>query len=128
VKFLIDTHILLWALTNDRRLTPGTIKVLRDSDNEVLVSAASLWEIGIKYANGRLPLPKAPGEYLPTALARTRFEVLPVLAEHAYAVADLPLHHKDPFDRLIIAQAKVEGVPVVSDDPWFKVYGVEQVG
>ncbi len=128
MKVLLDTHVLLWWLTDDGRLTPDVDRLLRDPTTDVLVSAASLWEITIKYSNGRLPLSKPPGAFFPDVLAACRFEVLPISAEHAYATAGLPLHHRDPFDRLLIAQAKVERVPIVSDDPWFEVYEVERVG
>ena len=127
MKLLLDTHVLLWWLTDDARMSPAVDRLLRDPATDVFVSVASLWEIGIKYANGRLALPKPPGAFLPDVLAALRFEVLPISARHVYAVADLPLHHKDPFDRLIVAQARVEGLPVVSEDPWFRVYGVERV-
>jgi len=128
VKVLIDTHVLLWWLTDDRRLSRATDALLRDPATEVFVSVASLWEIGIKHANGRLTLSKPPGAFFPTVLAACRFETLPIRAEHAYAAADLPPHHKDPFDRMIIAQARVEGVPVISEDPWFQMYDVGRVG
>jgi PIN domain nuclease of toxin-antitoxin system len=128
VKVLIDTHVLLWWLTDDPRLTPAADALLRDPATDVYVSVASLWEIGIKHASGRLPLSKPPGAFLPDVLAACRFEILPIRAPHAYAAAALPPHHKDPFDRMLIAQSLVEGLPVITDDPWFRPYGVEIAG
>lgn len=128
MKVLLDTHVLLWWLTDDGRLTSDVDRLLRDPATDVVVSVASLWEIAIKYANGRLPLSKPPGAFFPDVLAACRFEILPISAEHAYATAGLPLHHKDPFDRLIVAQARVEGLPIISDDPCFRRYEVEVVG
>ena len=90
----------------------------------LLLSSASSWEIAIKYANGRLPLPEAPETYVPSRMQATGLESLPVTHTHALRVAALPRHHDDPFDRMLVAQAQLEGLTVVTADPAFEPYDV----
>jgi len=120
LRLLLDTHALLWALADDPHLTAGVRDLIVDSDIEVFVSAASAWEITIKQGLGKL---RAPDD-LPAQLVAARFEALPITVEHAVAVLDLPDHHRDPFDRMLIAQARVEGLTIVTHDPQIGRYEV----
>ena len=124
MRVLLDTHILLWVLGDPKRLSKATLAVLRDPEHEVQVSVASLWEIAIKVGVGKLRLPGPPGDWLPEALERTGIATLGISALHALAVAALPFHHRDPFDRLLVAQALLEGLTVVTRDRRFGLYGV----
>ena len=119
MKLLIDTHILLWWLDDDPAIPLWAASVIADQEHAVLVSAASVWEISIKRANGRL---EAPDDLL-SAVADD-FATLPMTAEHAMAAGRLPPHHADPFDRMLIAQARVEGLTLVSVDRRFADYDV----
>ena len=120
-RLLVDTHALLWWLTDDPDLSAMAREALAEPANDVLVSAASVWEIAIKRALGKLEAP----DDLPDHIAAQGFGWLPVAAEHAWRVRDLPPHHRDPFDRLLVAQALVEHMPIVSADPRLRAYGVD---
>lgn len=124
MRLLADTHVMLWALLRPEALAPPAARALRAADNEVLVSAGSLWEIAIKEALGKLRLPGPPAEWLPGALERTGFGTLAIGAAHALTAGALPPHHRDPFDRMLIAQALSESLTVVSRDRRFAAYGV----
>jgi len=119
--YLLDTHVLLWWLADRQRLTAEAREVIRTTRNPVWVSTASVWEMAIKCALGRL---RMPGN-LPEVLDRNHIALLGIDVRHALAVADLPLHHRDPFDRMIVVQARREGLVVVSRDPWIREYDVE---
>ena len=121
MKVLLDTHILLWWLADDERLPSQAGTTIADPDNEVVVSAASAWEISIKQASGRL---EAPDDLL-DAVAANDFGALAITAAHAVAAGRLPPHHSDPFDRMLIAQAQIEGLTLVSVDGRFSDYDVE---
>jgi PIN domain nuclease of toxin-antitoxin system len=120
VNVLIDTHILLWWLADDRALPQGARSVIADPTNTVVVSAATVWEIAIMQAAGRLD---APDDLMPT-LANNEFDTLPMTASHAFDAARLPPHHADPFDRMLIAQAAAEGLTLVTADRRFTYYDV----
>ena len=120
MKLLLDTHVLLWWLADDPALSPVRRSAIADPANVVYVSAASAWEISIKRALGKLVAP----EDLTGALSESELEQLPVTVAHAEVVGALPLHHRDPFDRMLIAQAQVEGRAVVTGDPVFGRYDV----
>jgi PIN domain nuclease of toxin-antitoxin system len=120
VKVLLDTHILLWWLSDDEALPPRAAQVIADSGTVVLVSAASVWEIAIKKAVGRLD---APDDLL-DALDASAFDALAITAAHAVAAGELPAHHADPFDRMLIAQARVEGLTLITVDDRFAEYEV----
>ena len=127
MTFLLDTQVWLWLCKSPEKLTRRTRRQLEDERNELLFSAASAWEIAIKYSLGGLPLPKPPGEYIAEGLAMTDTHPVAVQFSHAVRVAQLPLHHKDPFDRLLIAQATVEGIPIVTADSKFSDYDVKVI-
>lgn len=121
MRLLLDTNVVLWLLLGDRLRVPGqVVDAIQDVRNAVLVSAASVWEIAIKRSLGKLEIE----DRWPTALSRFGFEQRPVTAEHAAAVEALPWHHRDLFDRLLIAQAGVEKATLVSADARFAAYDV----
>ncbi|MDR0847543.1 MAG: type II toxin-antitoxin system VapC family toxin [Propionibacteriaceae bacterium] len=124
MKVLLDTNALLWWLTNSPRLSDERKSLLADPASTVYVSSVSAVEIAIKTSLGKLPPPPEP---VAQAIARDGFEELPFTIEHGEAVAALPWHHKDPFDRMLIAQALVEGVPIMSGDHVFSLYGIQVV-
>jgi PIN domain nuclease of toxin-antitoxin system len=121
VSLLLDTHILLWWLSDDQLLPASAREAIASPDSEVLVSAATAWEIAIKKAAGRLEVP----DELLEAIDTNDFETLPISAAHALEAGGLPLHHTDPFDRMLIAQARVENLTLVSVDNRFPQYDVE---
>jgi PIN domain nuclease of toxin-antitoxin system len=123
VKLLADTHVVLWSLLAPERLGREASAAMRDPDNELLASAASVWEIAIKAATGKLRLPGPVPSWLLPNLARSEYTLLAITAAHAAAVADLPLHHRDPFDRLLVAQALAEGAFLVTKDARLSAYG-----
>jgi len=122
VRLLLDTHVFLWWLRDDRRLGRRARGSIGDPAAVVLVSAASIWEIAIKAAVGKLAWRESPSTTLATCVADCGFAELPVTAAHAAAVRDLPRHHADPFDRLLLAQAANEGLQLVSADDGFRRY------
>lgn len=123
MTLLLDTHVFLWWLEDPGRLSEAARKAISDGRNTVYVSAAVVWEIAIKKGLGKL---EAPDDIL-GAMAANRFLPLPVTVPHALAVQSLPGHHRDPFDRLLVAQAKHEGFKLVSRDPDVLSYGVAHV-
>lgn len=120
MKLLLDSHAYLWWLSDDARLSPKARSAIEDPGNVVLVSAASIWEIEIKRALGRL---EAGDADLVAEIEANRFGELTITARHAEAAARLPPHHDDPFDRMLVAQARHEGTVCVTRDPAFEVYG-----
>lgn len=122
MTYLLDTHAVLWLLAGDSR-ADGVVARLKHPRATALLSAVCLWEVAIKRALGKLTAP----EDLPAQLERFAFEPLPIQHDHAWAVRELEPHHSDPFDRLLVAQAIVEGATVVSRDSAFDAYGVERV-
>jgi len=125
MKFLIDTHIFLWFINNDPQLSP-TAKTLLESDVELLLSVASLWEIAIKISTGKMTLPKPFEIFIPEQLQQNDITILPIETNHLTYITALPFHHRDPFDRLLIAQSIVEGIPIVSVDAAFDPYKVDR--
>lgn len=120
MRLLLDTHVLLWWLDEPSRLTVEARGAIRHGRNAVYVSAAVAWEIAIKKALGKLEAP----DDLEAVLEVCRFRTLPITVAHAEAAGRLPDHHRDPFDRMLVAQARLEGLTVVSRDAAMKAYGV----
>jgi PIN domain nuclease of toxin-antitoxin system len=127
VSFLLDTHVLLWGLADDPRLSKKSRAILLDDENVLYFSAASTWEMAIKTSLGRLKFSTTLESYLPTKLASEGIEPLPITTEHAARTETLPWHHRDPFDRLLIAQAQIEGLDIVSSDKALRRYDVKIV-
>lgn len=115
MKLLLDTHLLLWAADGIERLPPKARALMADEENELLFSAASLWEIAIKSGLGRVDF-KVDARQLRRGLIDNLYQELPILSAHAVAIDALPPIHKDPFDRLLIAQALVEDIPLLTND------------
>ena len=124
MNLLLDTHVFLWAIDNHPTLSEKARKAIVDGNNIVFVSAATAWEIAIKRGIGKLKAPK--GDYL-QELELHRFTPLDITTEHALAVEELPLHHKDPFDRILIVQAQVEKLTLVTRDEKIKTYAVSLI-
>ena len=122
---LLDTHCFLWMQAAPSKLSPTALAIVQDAGNELLLSAASSWEIAVKYALGKLPLPVPPLEYVPSRMAATRVVGLAVEHAHALQVSVLAAHHRDPFDRLLVAQAIVERIPILTADAQLAAYDVE---
>ena len=120
-RILLDTHAVLWWLADDPRFSERARSEIADAEAEVLVSAASIWEIAIKRALGRLRVPDA----LPDAIEVEGFQWLPITPAHSWAVGSLGDHHRDPFDRMLVAQAGAEDVPLVSSDAGLAAYEIE---
>lgn len=127
MRLLLDTHAVLWWALDDRRLGADARRSIADAA-EVYVSAASIWEMAIKIGLGKLELVRFEMAELPELAERLGFLDLSITAEHAASVAALPGHHSDPFDRLLVAQAKQEGLVLVTADRQFSAYGVPLIG
>jgi PIN domain nuclease of toxin-antitoxin system len=127
MRVLLDTHAWLWSVDEVSKLSQNARALLADPAHEIFVSAASVWEIAIKVAIGKFHLPAAPKYYIPATMLRQGVRELPITSQHAIQVATLPLHHKDLFDRLIVAQAQVEQIPLVTSDPLFRRYDIETI-
>lgn len=127
MRVLIDTHVFLWWLAGDRRLSRRARTVLEDEETVVLVSAASAWEIATKVRIGKLPDADVVASDVSAAIAGQGFEELPVRVLHAQRAGELPGPHRDPLDRMLAAQAQIEGVPIVSADAVFDTFGVKRI-
>lgn len=121
---LLDTHTILWFWWDDPRLSASALNLIRDPTNRKLVSSGSVWEVAIKVSLGKLDVGGSFGGLFPQQMHRTNFEWLPISDDHLAVVATLPFHHKDPFDRLLIAQSLCEKIPIISADAVFDDYGV----
>lgn len=117
--YLLDTHILLWYLEDDPRLTADVRTQVGDAQTRVYVSVASIWEMSIKRAQGKLTMP----DDMQAALVAYQFDLLTITLAHALAAGILPLHHRDPFDRMLVAQAQLEGLTLVTHDARLRPYG-----
>jgi len=125
VRLLLDTNVLLWWLSDDRRLAKEAREIIANPNNDVLVSAASVWEVAIKAALKRIEIQL---DDLEGAIIRSGFQPLPIGLRHAVAVGRLPAVHRDPFDRMLVAQAGIEELRVVSHDRVFERYGLSTEG
>ena len=123
MRLLVDTHAFLWFVVGDSKLSRTARRTLEEENIELHLSAVSVWEMAIKSSLGRLTLPAPAAEYVADKM-KAGLHVLPVDWVHAAAVGQLPFHHRDPFDRLLVAQAQTERMPVVTSDRVFRRYGV----
>ena len=126
MRYLLDAHTLLWSQGDVSKLSATATVALSDPAHDRLVSIATIWEIGIKVAIGKLPLSKPFREWMETAIADLAMTVFPITLAHVERQVQLEFHHRDPFDRLLIAQALVEGIPLISSDVQFDAYGVNR--
>jgi len=124
VRLLADTHVLLWSATDPAKLNQQARAAIEDGSNDIRVSTVSVWEIAIKQSLGKLDLPRPAEQWLPDVLRRTGFEVADVTVSAALRVRGMAWHHRDPFDRLLIAHALEEGYTIVTRDNVFEAYGV----
>ena len=124
MKALLDTHAFLWALAGDARMSRHARDVFAGSA-DLFLSIASIWEIVIKVQSGKLNLPRPAGPYVLRKLAENRISSLPISIDHLLAVERLPMHDRDPFDRMLIAQSIEEDWPIITADPKFKQYPVQ---
>lgn len=127
MTLLIDTHCLLWWLSEPESLRQAALSLLRHAENTVLLSPVFSWKIAIKHSIGRLPLPEKPEEFVSSRMEGDGLVSLPIHHSHTLKTADLPFHHNDPFNRLLIAQAIVEEIPIMTADSKFDLYDVEVI-
>jgi PIN domain nuclease of toxin-antitoxin system len=127
MRVLLDTQSFIWFISSSVRLSSAARTVIADTSNELIVSVASLWEMAIKVSIGKLVLHQPYETLIPQQLAYHGIALLSVELPHMIAVSKLPFHHRDPFDRMLIAQSLVENVPIVSSDAVFDAYGVKRL-
>lgn len=127
MKLLLDTHVVLWVLADDCRLSKIARGLVEDEDSLCFLSAASVWEVAIKRGVGKLDVPTGFPAGFHDEVRRRGIASIPIYDTHAAAVADLPLHHHDPFDRLLVAQAMIEGMSILSKDEILRAYDVPVV-
>ena len=120
MRLLLDTHVLVWCLSGDRRLPPATAELIRNPATDVYFSAVSIWEVAIKSALGKM---RADANAMLENLVDEGFKELPVMARHTVATVTLPMHHRDPFDRLLVAQSRLESLRLLTDDKIMALYG-----
>jgi PIN domain nuclease of toxin-antitoxin system len=124
VKFLLDTHTFIWMDTNKALISPPALGIITDTVNTLFLSYASIWEMQIKIGIGKLQLTTALQATIQTQMQSNRLELLPVQLDHIFTLDRLPSHHRDPFDRLLIAQAIWEGIPILSHDSMLAKYPI----
>ena len=127
MKALLDTHIFLWWITDHPKLSSRARQIISDGKNELFLSAVSGWEIAIKAQLGRIQIPDKPEVFISEQMVANAIVGLPIQISHAVHVYNLPLHHRDPFDRLLVAQAQLEGLPILTDDPQISQYPVKVI-
>ena len=126
MRLLLDTHSFLWFISEDPKLSPRARQLIEDPANDVLLSMASVWEMAIKAGLGKLQFSQPFEVLVPAQIALNAVELLPITLDHLIGVSRLPFHHRDPFDRLIVAQALTEKIAVVGTDSHFDLYGIER--
>ena len=127
MKYILDTHTFLWWITDNDSLSGHAREIIRDGGNTLFLSAASGWEIAIKAGLGRLDLQDEPEKVIPEQMLLNEFRGLPIQMSHALHVHALPVHHRDPFDRVLVAQCQLEEMPIITSDPQIAAYEVEIV-
>ncbi len=125
MKYLLDTNVFLWSSGAPEKLNKQATNLLSSISSELYLSAASSWEIAIKFALGSLALPKPPSQFVPHAMRTLALRSLDITHFHSLAAGELPRHHRDPFDRMLIAQARSEAMALLTSDGVFKKYDVE---
>ena len=126
MKYLLDTHTLLWFLKGDKKLSDKARQLIDSPRNSKFLSIVSLWEIAVKVSLEKLVLDKSFERLFPEQLYFSRIEILDITVDSLIKLTTLPFHHRDPFDRLIIAQALVEGIPIIGADAAFDAYGISR--
>ena len=126
MNLLLDTHVIIWFITDDKKLPPKIKTIIENPENAAFVSMVSLWEMGIKHSLQKLTLTKELKDVF-KLIEDSGFEIMPVTTEHILENSKLPFHHRDPFDRMLIAQANAEDLKLVSKDDWMKNYQVDVI-
>jgi PIN domain nuclease of toxin-antitoxin system len=124
MRFLLDTHAFLWFVLNDSQLSPKALQLIVEPAHDILISPASYWELAIKVSLGKYQIPGSFQVWMEQQIAANAFQILPITIAHAATVTTLPFHHRDPFDRLLIAQALTEKIAIASADRVFDSYFV----
>jgi PIN domain nuclease of toxin-antitoxin system len=127
MRALLDSHAFLWFILDDRRLSEGARDCIGDATNGILVSPATLWEIAIMIRLGKYALPEAYEPFIEAQFAVNEFSLLPIVPRHTALLTTLPLHHRDPFDRLIVAQSLAEAIPLIGTDATLDAYGIQRI-
>ena len=127
MRALLDTNSFIWFISGSDRLSVNARNLIADIKNDLFLSVASLWEIAIKTSIGRLELLRPFDQLIPSQLEENAINILPIELNHLSQIIELPFHHRDPFDRLIIAQGMIEELPVISSDASFRMYPIEVI-
>ena len=127
MKYLLDTHVFLWWITDSPQLSENVREIISEGASDLYWSSASSWEIAIKYANGKLILPQEPEVFITSELVGNRISSLSITDDHSFLAGKLPVHHRDPFDRMLIAQSSFEKMPLVTADRLISQYDVNTV-
>lgn len=127
MSILLDTHVFLWAAGIGGELSESAASLLEEHEGSIFLSAVSAWEIAIKWGKGRLELPEPPGRIIKNVVEAAGLSQLAIATKDAVSVANLPFHHNDPFDRLLIAQARSHGLRLMTDDPMMEKYEVDLI-
>ena len=127
MRIIIDTQVLIWWTNDVSNISHHVQDIIFDLDNELWLSLASIWEMQIKISLGKLALPRSLPDIIATQIEENQIKILPIELSHIYALDRLPLHHRDPFDRLIIAQSATEKMPIASIDKAFDAYSIERI-
>ncbi len=125
MRALLDTHTFLWWIIDSPKLSSRVRKIITDGKNELFLSAASAWEIAIKAQLGRIQIPDKPELFISGQMLANAIQGLPIQISHAVHVYNLSPHHRDPFDRMLVAQAQLEGLPILTNDPQISLYPVK---
>lgn len=127
MKYLLDTAVFIWMVSDERDQFSRRGLALLEADSMLYLSTVSLWEIAIKFSSQKLYLDPHPQKWLPPLILKMGLVPLPISQDHALATIELPYHHRDPFDRLLVSQAKIESLPIISPDKIFRKYKVETI-
>lgn len=127
MNLLLDSHAFLWFVEDSPQISANALSLIEAPTNDVLLSVASVWELAIKFSRGRLTLPASFDSFISEQLRRNRIGVLDVKLAHAARVATLPHHHRDPFDRMLVAQCLEERIPIISNDRVLDAYGIQRL-
>ena len=127
MQLLLDTHTFLWFIRGSLQLSPKARKMIEDTANDLFLSIASPWEVGIKVSTGKLTLGRPVDEFFEARMRLTKITLLPITFAHVARVSALPFHHRDPFDRMLVAQSLTENIPLVSADAALDAYGVTRL-
>lgn len=127
MEFIIDSHVFIWFFSLPEKLSKKAKKILLNDESNIYLSAASIWEIGLKYKIGKLSLPENPREYILSRTNSAEIKLLPIQPSNSFTVNELELIHRDPFDRMIVAQSKDNKIAVLSNDEIFDKYNIERI-